>query len=144
MHSKKERKGKERKSIYIAPFCTKVHSKRSGVDHTVLPANNTTAAFPSWRSPDVATTATAAADIQLQLTTHLSTPKGWKAEFRAWNSSGNCKIIWFDVGHIIWSFHVMAARAWNSLPTSVITATSLASFKKQLKTFLFTKSFPEF
>ena len=51
------RKGKERKSIYIAPFCTKVHTKRSGVDHTVLPANNTTPAFPSWRSPDVATTA---------------------------------------------------------------------------------------
>jgi len=40
------RKGKERKSIYIAPFCTKVHSKRSGVDHTVLPANNTTPALP--------------------------------------------------------------------------------------------------
>ena len=69
-------KGKERKSIYIAPFCTKVHTKRSGMDHTVLPANNTMPAFPSWRSPDVATTATEAADIQLQLTTHLSTPKG--------------------------------------------------------------------
>ena len=69
-------KGKERKSIYIAPFCTKVHSKRSGMDHTVLPANNTMPAFPSWRSPDVTTTATEAADIQLQLTTHLSTPKG--------------------------------------------------------------------
>jgi len=27
------------------------------------------------------------------------------------------------------SFHVTAARAWNSLPTSVTTATSLASFK---------------
>jgi len=27
-------------------------------------------AFPLWRSPDVATTATEAADIQLQLTTH--------------------------------------------------------------------------
>jgi len=40
-----ERKGK--KSIYIAPF-TVIHSKRSGVDHTVLPANNTTPAFPSW------------------------------------------------------------------------------------------------
>ena len=40
------------------------------------------------------------------------------------------------------SFRVMAARAWNSLPTSVTTATSLASFKKQLQTFLFTKSFP--
>jgi len=76
IHSKRKKKEKERKSIYIAPFCTKVHSKRSGVDHTVLPANNTTPAFPSWRSPDVATTATAAADIQLQLTTHLSTPKG--------------------------------------------------------------------
>jgi len=34
-------KGKERKSIYIAPFRTKVHTKRSGMDHTVLPANNT-------------------------------------------------------------------------------------------------------
>jgi len=41
------------------------------------------------------------------------------------------------------SFRVTAAHAWNSLPTSVTTATSLASFKRQLKTFLFTKSFPE-
>jgi len=40
-------KGKERRSIYIAPFCTKVHTKRSGMDHTVLPANNTMPAFPS-------------------------------------------------------------------------------------------------
>jgi len=39
------------------------------------------------------------------------------------------------------SFRVMAARAWKSLPTSVTTATSLASLKRQLKTFLFTKSF---
>ena len=62
-------KGKERKSIYTAPFCTEVHTKRSGMDHTVLPANNTMPAFPSWRSPDVTTTATEAADIQLQLTT---------------------------------------------------------------------------
>lgn len=41
------------------------------------------------------------------------------------------------------SFRVMAARAWNSLPTSTTTATSLDSFKRQLKTFLFPKSFPE-
>jgi len=36
-------KGKERKGrvFYIAPFRTKVHTKRSGMDHTVLPANNT-------------------------------------------------------------------------------------------------------
>jgi len=69
-----ERKGK--KSIYIAPFIV-IHSKRSGVDHTVLPANEITPRLPFLRarSPDVTTTATAAADIQLQLTTHLSTPK---------------------------------------------------------------------
>jgi len=30
--------GGERKSIYIAPFCTKVHTNRSGMDHTVLSA----------------------------------------------------------------------------------------------------------
>jgi len=46
-----ERKGKKRKgkkSIYIALFRTKVHNtKRSGMDHTALPANNTMPAFPS-------------------------------------------------------------------------------------------------
>jgi len=68
----KERKEKERKSIYIAPFCTKAHTKRSGMDHRVLPANNTMPAFPSWRSPDVATTATEAADIHLQAAAHYS------------------------------------------------------------------------
>ena len=71
-----KRTGKERKSIYIAPSCTKVHTKHSGMDHTVLPPNNTMPAFPSWHSPDVTTTATEAADIQLQLTTHLLTLKG--------------------------------------------------------------------
>jgi len=44
---KEVRKGKERKSIYIAPFRTKVHTKHSGMDHTVLPANNIVPAFPS-------------------------------------------------------------------------------------------------
>ena len=34
------------------------------------------------------------------------------------------------------------ARAWNSLPTSITALTSLPSFKRQLRTFLFTKSFP--
>ena len=40
------------------------------------------------------------------------------------------------------TFHVTVARAWNSLPTSITALTSLPSFKRQLKTFLFTKSFP--
>jgi len=44
----------------------------------------------------------------------------------------------------IYIYILFHARAWNSLPTRVTTATSLTSFKKQLKTFLFTKSFPEF
>jgi len=48
-------KGKERKSIYIAPFCTKVHTKRSGMDHTVLPANNTMPAFTCYPSISVFT-----------------------------------------------------------------------------------------
>jgi len=34
------------------------------MDHTVLPAKKTMPAFPSWRSPDVTTTATEGADIQ--------------------------------------------------------------------------------
>ena len=74
-------KGKEGKEEYLySAFLHQGKTKRSGMNHTVLPANNTMPAFPSWRSPDVTTTATEAADIQLQLTTHLSTPKGWKAE----------------------------------------------------------------
>jgi len=64
--------------MYIVPFCTKVHTKRSGMDHTVLPANNPCLPFLREHSPDGATT-TETADIQLQLTTHLSTPKGRKA-----------------------------------------------------------------
>ena len=40
------------------------------------------------------------------------------------------------------SFRVTVARAWNSLPTSITALTSLPSFKRQHKTFLFTKSFP--
>ena len=60
------------------------HTKRSGMDHTVLPANNTIPAFPSWRSPDVTTTATEAADIQLQLTTHLSTRKDERLSWSSW------------------------------------------------------------
>ena len=39
-------KGKE-EYLYSALLATVVHSKRSGMDHTVLPANNTMPAFPS-------------------------------------------------------------------------------------------------
>jgi len=40
------RKGKE-EYLYSAFLVKDVHSKRSGMDHTVLPANNTMPAFPS-------------------------------------------------------------------------------------------------
>ena len=41
-----ERKGKE-EYLYSAFLAKVVHSKRSGMDQTVLPANNTVPAFPS-------------------------------------------------------------------------------------------------
>ena len=37
----------EKKSIYIAPFILRIISKRSDMDHTVLPAKYTMPAFPS-------------------------------------------------------------------------------------------------
>jgi len=42
----KERKGKE-EYLHGAFLAKVVHSKRSGMDHTVLPGNNTMPAFPS-------------------------------------------------------------------------------------------------
>ena len=52
------------------------------MDHTVLPANYTMpASFVSVQK--IMPPLTKVADIQLQLTTHLSTPKGRKAEL-AW------------------------------------------------------------
>ena len=41
------------------------------------------------------------------------------------------------------AFSVAAARTWNSLPTSLTTLSSLASFRRQLKTELFVRSFPD-
>ena len=75
----------EIKSIYIAPFymlCIMYISKRSGMDHTVSSAN--TPCLPFLRNVhQMAPPVTEVEDIQLQLTTHLSTPKGWKTEL-AW------------------------------------------------------------
>jgi len=39
------------------------------------------------------------------------------------------------------AFPVAVSRAWNGLPSSVRTATSLHSFRRQLKTFLYRQSF---
>jgi len=45
-YTAKVRKGKE-EYLYSAFLTKVVHSKCSGMDHTVLPANNTMPAFPS-------------------------------------------------------------------------------------------------
>jgi len=75
--TKPEVKGKERKSVYIAPFWPRryTQSVQAWITQFYL---QITPCLPFLRelSPDGTTTATEAADIQLQLTTHLSTPKG--------------------------------------------------------------------
>jgi len=50
--------GEKGGGIYIAPVCKHLDFKamRSGIDHTVLPANNTVPASISKHSPDVAAT----------------------------------------------------------------------------------------
>jgi len=68
---------KERKSIYIALFWPRRYTQSAQAWNTQFYLQTTPClAFLRERSPDGATTATEAADIQLQLTTHLSTPKG--------------------------------------------------------------------
>ena len=44
---RRKEKGKEKKSIYIAQFILHIVSKRSDMNHTVLPANYTMPAFSS-------------------------------------------------------------------------------------------------
>ena len=41
------------------------------------------------------------------------------------------------------AFHVAAARTWNSLPLHVTSAPSLPIVQRQLKTALFTRSYPD-
>jgi len=41
----------------------------------------------------------------------------------------------------MWSFSDASTRAWNSLPPTVTAASTLSSFRRHLKSHLFTKSF---
>jgi len=67
--------GKERKSIYIAPFILRIVSKRSDMDHSfTCKLHHARLSFVSVHQ--IVPPLTEVADIQLQLTTHLSTPKG--------------------------------------------------------------------
>ena len=71
--------GKGNVDLYSASSRTPL--TRSDMDHTMLPANNTISAFTRKHSPGGATTHKHIANAWVQLTTHLSTPRGWMAEF---------------------------------------------------------------
>jgi len=76
-----QRKGKERKSIYIAPFVYYLYLKALRITQFYLQIHHACLSFVGV--PQMAPPLTEVRDIQLQLTTHLSTTKGWKAEL-AW------------------------------------------------------------
>jgi len=72
-----ERKGKGREEYLYSAFWPRWYTQSSQAWITQFYLQITPCLpFLRERSPDVTTTATEAADIQLQLTTHLSTPKG--------------------------------------------------------------------
>jgi len=82
-----KRKGKELEDgIYIAPLSTHAYSQSAQTWITQFYLQTSCLPLLRKRSPDGATT-TEAADIQLQLATHLSTQKGRKAEL-AWLVDG--------------------------------------------------------
>jgi len=41
------------------------------------------------------------------------------------------------------AFAVAAPHIWNTLPTDVVAANSLSTFRRQLKRFLFKQSYPD-
>jgi len=66
---------KKRKEVYLYSAIYYTQSAQAWITQFYLQITPRLP-FLRERSPDVTTTATAAADIQLQLTTHLSTPIG--------------------------------------------------------------------
>ena len=96
-------------------------SERSGMDHTVLSANIPCLPFLRKRSPDGATL-TEVGDIQLQLTTHLSTQRDERLSWPGWLTySGRFTHI---SGH---SSATDRAQDRESLPAKVVVAWSSGS-----------------
>ena len=78
-------KGKERKSIYVAPFWPRWYTQSAQAWITQFyPQITPCLPFLRERSPDCTTTATEAADILLQLATHLSTRKDERLSWPSW------------------------------------------------------------
>jgi len=73
-------KGKGKGNVDLYSAYSRMPLMCSDMDHTVLPANNTISAFTCKHSPGGTTTHIHIANAAVQLTTHLSTPRGWMAE----------------------------------------------------------------
>ena len=81
---------KERKSIYIGLY----QSAQAWITQFYLQIFHACLFFIS--AHQMAPPLTEVKDIQLQFTTHLSTPKGWKAELAWLVDGGNCRL-WEEV-----------------------------------------------
>ena len=84
-----------------------------------------------------------------RLNRSCSTCELWSCLLRLWTSP---KLHWLTEGwalpcwlakvlSLLWAFSVTAARAWNSLPSTALSAPSLEIFRQRLKTELFSRSF---
>jgi len=118
-------KGKERKMVFIWFLLSKHTYWQSAQACITQFYLQTTPCLPFLRkhSPDGATT-TEAEDIQLQLTTHLLTPKGWKAEL-AWL---------VDLQRMVYP------RKWS--PISYTSSTGQGKFAGQRPTFYHCATWP--
>jgi len=74
------RNSKGKGNVDLYSLSSRTPLTRSDMDHTVLPANNTISAFIRKHSPGGVTTHIRTANAWVQLTTHLSTPRGSMAE----------------------------------------------------------------
>jgi len=73
--------GLEAKYVSSIVCLLKTALMHSAMDHIVIPTNNTMSAFTRHKhSPGGATTHIRIGNAWVQLTTHLSTPKGWMAQ----------------------------------------------------------------
>ena len=53
----------------------------------------------------------------------------------------NFMLLYKSVGD--WAFTVAGSRVWNTLPEEITTSQTLSTFRQQLKTWLFRKSYPD-
>jgi len=75
-----QNKGKRKGNVDLYSESPRTPLTRSDMDHAVLPANNTISDFTCKHFPGGASAHIRISKAWVQLTTHLSTPRGWMAE----------------------------------------------------------------